>query len=219
VGAEPTEGAHKNSNPGAVEFCRASRERPAQLFNLLRVASTRSQILPRLCILTHPKIGSLVPVISPRRLSRRLFCSGLFANMLGARCAELEGTWAAKEGKREFWGTWTAQRDADAGYVWGAWQLLDPSGKPVLRGTWAARKAENGWHGTWTARIRQGREFSGTWQASLSLPPESEFFSLFEASVKKDAGGTWKAGNHAGTWAIRASASPCVQEPKARRVE
>jgi len=119
-----------------------------------------------------------------------------------------QGTWAATAGTGGvmYAGTWSAVPGAAADTVAGNWSLRDPNGVELATGTWAADKDGKAWKGTWQARRPSGQIYDGTWRAQLELSAASHFSDLFEAAITKAVSGSWRMGNYAGAWTIRAYA-------------
>lgn len=120
------------------------------------------------------------------------------------------GTWSATGAGGPLSGTWTATL-GDSPYVaYGAWALLDASGKTVLSGTWSASKAQKTWEGSWQARIgNSAAAFAGTWRARSPIVSPASLADLFEFAVSNIATGEWHLGPRSkpirsGGWAIRA---------------
>lgn len=104
-----------------------------------------------------------------------------------------------------FGGTWSAV-PAAADTVTGNWSLRDQNGTELATGTWAAGKEGKVWKGTWQARRPSGQVYDGTWRAQIELPAASHFSDLFDAAVAQAVSGSWRMGNYAGAWTIRAYA-------------
>ena len=119
-----------------------------------------------------------------------------------------QGTWAATlgTGSSMFAGTWNVGPGEAPDKVGGSWSLRDQNGAELATGTWAAGKDSKGWKGTWQARRPSGQVYDGTWRAQVELPLTSHFLDLFEAAIAKAVSGSWRMGNYAGAWTIRAYA-------------
>jgi hypothetical protein len=117
------------------------------------------------------------------------------------------GTWSAKASSGlTLQGTWTAVLDTTGGTVTGSWTVMDAAGKTVAYGGWSAAKAPTQWTGAWRAVVagKQG-EYSGTWNAGVDLKGDARFVDLFEKAAQSVVSGTWRSGNNAGAWSIRAA--------------
>jgi hypothetical protein len=117
-----------------------------------------------------------------------------------------QGTWAATGGTggTMFAGTWNAAPGEAPDTVGGTWSLRDLNGAEVATGSWAAGKDGKMWKGTWQARRPSGQIYDGTWRAQAELTATSHFSSLFESAIANAISGTWRMGNYAGAWTIRA---------------
>lgn len=117
------------------------------------------------------------------------------------------GTWSATTVSGvPLAGTWTAVADTTSGAVTGTWTLVDANGRALANGAWSAAKSPTRWTGAWRAVIagRDG-EYSGTWTARLDLKANARLVELFEKAIQTVVAGSWRAGNKAGAWSIRAS--------------
>jgi hypothetical protein len=132
----------------------------------------------------------------------------LLSSLLRAGAADQpkwQGTWAATVGSGgAFAGTWNAAPGEAPDTVGGTWSLRDQNGAELATGTWAAGKEGKIWKGTWQARRPSGQVYDGTWRAQIDLPVTSHFADLFEAAIAKAISGSWRMGNYAGAWTIRA---------------
>jgi hypothetical protein len=119
-----------------------------------------------------------------------------------------QGTWAATTGSggTTFAGTWDAVPGGAPDQVAGTWSLRDQNGTELATGTWAAGKEGKLWKGTWQARRPSGQVYDGTWRAQTELPLRSHLPDLFELAIAKAVSGSWRMGNYAGAWTIRAYA-------------
>jgi hypothetical protein len=117
-----------------------------------------------------------------------------------------QGTWAATigTGGTMLAGTWTAVPGQAPDTVAGNWSLRDQNGAELATGTWAAGKDGKLWKGTWQARRPSGQVYDGTWRANIELPVTSHLRDLFEAAIVSAISGSWRMGNYAGAWTIRA---------------
>jgi hypothetical protein len=116
-----------------------------------------------------------------------------------------QGTWVATAGSGgAFAGTWNAAPGETSDTVSGSWSLRDQNGAELATGTWAAGKEGKIWKGTWQARRTSGQVYDGTWRAQMELPVTSHLPDLFETAIAKAISGSWRMGNYAGAWTIRA---------------
>ena len=118
-----------------------------------------------------------------------------------------QGTWAATVSSgATFAGTWNASAGEAPDTVAGSWSLRDQNGAELATGTWAMGREGKVWKGSWQARRASGQIYDGTWQAQSDLPLNSRLPALFESAMTKAIGGTWRMGNYAGAWNVRAYA-------------
>jgi hypothetical protein len=118
-----------------------------------------------------------------------------------------QGTWAATVGtgtSAAFTGTWDAAPGTTPNAIAGTWSLRDQNGTELATGTWAAAKEGKVWKGTWQVRRASGQIYDGSWRAQVELSASSRFADLFEAAIGKAVSGSWRTGNTAGAWTIRA---------------
>ncbi len=116
-----------------------------------------------------------------------------------------QGTWAATVGSGgTFAGTWNAGTGGAPDAVAGAWSLRDQNGTELATGTWAAGKEGKVWKGTWQARRASGQVYDGSWRAPAVLPVSSHLSDLLEAAIANAVSGSWRMGNYAGAWTVRA---------------
>ena len=138
----------------------------------------------------------------------RLICAliALLSLPAIAQQPKWHGTWAATVGNSStvFAGTWTALPGESPETLIGSWSLRDQSGAELASGTWAAGKEGKVWRGTWQARRSSGQVYDGTWRAQIELPATSHLSDMFDAAIAKAASGSWRMGNYAGAWTIRA---------------
>ena len=132
----------------------------------------------------------------------------VFALPDGAQQQKWHGTWAATVGTggTVFAGTWSAVPGDAPDTVIGSWSLRDKSGAELATGTWAAGKDGKVWKGSWQARRPSGQVYDGSWRAQVELPPAAHLSEMFEAALAGSISGTWRMGNYAGAWTIRAYA-------------
>lgn len=117
------------------------------------------------------------------------------------------GTWSANGGGNlALMGTWTAVPDTAHNTVTGTWTLMDAQGKTAAFGGWSAVKANDRWAGAWRANVTgHGGEYSGTWDSSIDLKPNTKFVELFDKAAQAIVSGTWSSGAQTGAWSIRAA--------------
>lgn len=134
----------------------------------------------------------------------------LLSGSLGQIAAQphWQGTWAATVGSggSMFAGTWTAAIGVAEDTAAGVWSLRDQTGAELATGTWAAGKEGKVWKGTWQVRRPSSQIYDGTWRAQIELPVSSHLADMFEAAITKAVSGSWRMGNYAGAWTIRAYA-------------
>jgi hypothetical protein len=135
----------------------------------------------------------------------------LLSRLAPARAADQpkwQGTWAATvgTGTAMFAGTWNAAPGETPDTIAGTWSLRDQNGTELATGTWAAGKDSKVWKGIWQARRPSGQVYDGTWRAHVELHVTSHFSDLFEAGIANAVSGSWRMGNFAGAWTIRAYA-------------
>jgi hypothetical protein len=105
-----------------------------------------------------------------------------------------------------FAGTWNAVPGKAPDTVAGTWSLQDPNGAELATGTWAAGRDGTVWKGSWQARRPSGQIYDGTWRSQVELPAAAHMSDLFRAAIAKAVNGSWRMGNLAGAWTIRAYA-------------
>ena len=136
-------------------------------------------------------------------ISRRALGLVLVARALTGQGRKVQGRWAATDGRRTFTGTWRAVPQPERDTCGGTWTLKDGSGKTVAAGAWSVRKSPREWRGTWLAQLPDGRTLSGNWTAQPKLAPSGEFLTMLESAVKDMLTGTWRYGEHSGSWSVR----------------
>jgi hypothetical protein len=142
-----------------------------------------------------------------RRWAFALFLLSSLSMSMRAVPPQWQGTWAATVASgATFAGTWNAAPGQAPDTVAGAWSLRDQNGAELATGTWAAGKEGKVWKGSWQARRASGETYDGTWQSQSELPLNSRLPGLFESAIAKAISGTWRMGNYAGAWTIRAYA-------------
>jgi len=156
-----------------------------------------------------PATNELRPNRSPGNARLRRMFAALLATFVGsailASGAELRGTWSASTNSRYLAGTWTAETQED-GSATGTWGLQDATGKILMRGGWSASKSAQSWNGAWRATVSGApAQYSGTWTAAVSLPPEARLAAMLGSALRTAVAGTWKTGSYSGSWSIRAS--------------
>jgi hypothetical protein len=122
---------------------------------------------------------------------------------LFAQQVSLRGTWSATDGSRQLAGRWTARPGGEGGSVSGTWEVVSREGEVFLNGTWSLAKEPKAWRGSWAARLPDDRVLAGQWTATSKLDASAQFAELLKAAAAGAAGGTWRAGNRSGSWAIR----------------
>ena len=139
------------------------------------------------------------------QIPRRSVLALILAGAIRAERVQLTGSWSATANGRTLAGTWTAQPHEEADAAWGAWSLVDRSGRLLGSGSWTARKEKDRWRGLWNAEVTGGGAYSGSWTAQLSVSDSLPLFELFRAAVNEVVSGTWSADRgQSGAWSIRA---------------
>lgn len=130
----------------------------------------------------------------------------ILTGAIRAEPVQLAGSWSATANGRTLAGAWTAQPGEEADAAWGAWSLVDRSGRLLGSGSWTARKEKEGWRGRWNAGVTRGDAYSGIWTAELDVSDSRPLIELVRAAVKEVVSGTWSADRgQSGAWSIRAN--------------
>jgi hypothetical protein len=113
-----------------------------------------------------------------------------------------QGSWiATAESSRVLRGNWVAHVLPDAkNAASGSWTLFNESNQVVLEGTWSARKSASSWRGTWSARIKNGRTFTGTWQAAVDDSSGKTLEDMLKRAAQRQISGAWQSGRAHGDW-------------------